>query len=79
MLRLVASRVGVLRRGGVVRAAAQQLVAVFLMGGCVALFLQLVELGAIGGEVGAEVFQAVSGFFLLGGVELVAGEGGVVV
>ena len=59
--------------------AAEEFVAVFLVGGCVAFFLQLLKLGAVGGEVGFEVLEAGGGFLLFGGVELVAGEGGVVI
>jgi hypothetical protein len=62
-----------------VGSAAEEFVAVFLVGGCVAFFFQLFELGAVGGEVGFEVLETGGGFFLFGGVELVAGEGGVVV
>jgi hypothetical protein len=43
------------------------------------LFLQLVKLYPVRTQVRPEILQPISSFVLLGGVELVAGEGGVVV
>lgn len=60
-------------------AAAEELVAVLRVGGGVALFLQLVVLHAVGGQVGFEVLQPFGRFVLLRGVQLVAAEVGVVV
>ena len=61
------------------RPSAEQFVAVLDVEGGVTLFFQLLELRAVGGEVGAEVCQAFGRFGLFGAVQLVAGEGGVVV
>jgi hypothetical protein len=48
-------RIRILRRGGLVRPSAEKFVAVLDVGGGLALFFQLLELRAVGGEVGAEV------------------------
>jgi hypothetical protein len=66
-------RIRILRRGGLVRPAAEQFVAVLDVGGGRALFFQLVELRAITAQIVAEVLEPFGGLFFFGGVELVLG------
>jgi hypothetical protein len=63
----------------VVGSAAEELCAVYGCEGVVAGGFESVELGAIGGEVGAEGLDALGGFVDFGGVELVLGEVGVLI
>lgn len=66
--------VGVLGGGDVAPALAQQLAAVLGVQGLVAAGLEGVDLPAVGGQLGAEVADALVGLVLLGRVELLLGE-----
>lgn len=66
--------VGVLGGGDVTPALAQQLAAVLGVQGLVAADFEGIDLLAVGGQLGAEVADALVGFFLLGRVELLLGE-----
>lgn len=66
--------VGVFRGGGHVGPAAEEFVAVLAVQDLVAGGLEGVELAAVAGELGAEVSDALVGFVLLGGVELLLRE-----
>ena len=66
--------VGVLRRSSVMWAAAEKFVLVVGVDADFALFLELVELDTVGGEIGAKVLQTVRGFVFLLLVEFVARE-----
>ena len=61
------------------RSSAEEFVPVVDVGCGVAFFLELVELRAVGGEVCAEILEAVGGFLFLCSVQLVLGKRGVVV
>jgi hypothetical protein len=63
----------------VVGAAAEELGAVGLVLGVFAGFLEVVDAGAVRGEVLAEALDALLSFFLLLGDELLAGKAVVVV
>lgn len=67
-------RIWVLGRRGDVGPAAEQLGTVLAVEDLVALRLERVELFAVLGELGAEVSDALVGFVLLRGVELLLGE-----
>ena len=58
---------------------AEELGAVYVREGVFTSGFESVELGAVGGEVGAEGLDALGGFVDFGGVELVLGEVGVLI